>query len=507
MKLKRSDKTVPASRPSSHGARVSGSGGRLNLGALALRSSRRRHVVVFERTRDYWKALEAEVGAEQTNVIRLTTIQTHPDDAPPLGLTNLAASAKSAEVILVSNSSRAIVRLLQLPQASPEQTRRMIALRLETELPYPVAESAWVCERQAPRDPARPGRVLVVAAPAGEIREAETELLDAGIRCRSVEFDVAAFAELAVASSSPEEAVAAICIEPHRTTLTVTRAGELRYVRRIPFECEEQPPGLARLPDLANELDQSVQDYLLHADNGSLGRILVFGNRALADRLISALSARISVPAQFAKVPDAVRISYAEGADSPSLMDFASCLGAALAAHKRLHGNPTAAPALPRRRTALAEFRWRRRFILIGANVLLLAALIAGSFGVRATTLAAASRLIDDVQPYLADLEQLEEEVRILQTESAEKRPILDLFLALADVLPPGVADATLKVDSGGRVTISGKTPNVELVDDKAISAMEASPVFLNPVFLGTTQEKEGLVFRMTCEIRKGALE
>ena len=36
---------------------------------------------------------------------------------------------------------------------------------------------------------------------------------------------------------------------------------------------------------------------------------------------------------------------------------------------------------------------------------------------------------------------------------------------------------------------------------------LEASALFRNPAFLGTTREKDGLMFRMTCEVSKGALE
>ena len=74
--------------------------------------------------------------------------------------------------VLLSNSDSAVCRLMEMPQASSDQTHRMVALRLETELPYPVPESTWVCQRQAQEDAAEAGRVLVMATPTAEISEA-----------------------------------------------------------------------------------------------------------------------------------------------------------------------------------------------------------------------------------------------------------------------------------------------------------------------------------------------
>ena len=493
-------------RPSSHSsratARKSDHRGRINIAALTSRAARRRRVLVFQPTPYRWKIVEAEIGGDRITIIRAQTLTRKADAAPPTVFPDLGESPKAADVVLLSNSDRAVCRLLQLPEASAEQTRRMVALRLETELPYPVAESVWACERQAPRD-ARPGPVLVIATPADEMAQDEDELREAGLRCRSVEFDVAALAQIAIAAGSTDDCLAAVCVDDGSATLTITEAGELRYVRRIPVRSEEASPSDSRFFLLSNELDQSIHDYLLQIDSTGPNRILVFGNHGVAE----ALKNRTDIPVETANPPEILRVADPKALQLADLMSFAACLGSVIAAHRRLHGDHTVAPALRRRRTALAESRWRRRFVLIGANVLLFAALIAGAFAVRAATLRSATRLIDEVQPYLGDLERLEEEVKLLQMESAEKRPMLDVFLALAEVMPKGVAIATLKIDSKGRTTISGKTPTVELVSDNAISAMEASPLFLNPEFLGTTREKEGLTFRMTCQLRKGSWE
>jgi len=487
--------------------RRSGSEGRLSLGSFPFRGSRRRHVLVFERTCTRWKVIEAEIGGDSVTVLRAQIMERQPDGPPPDALSRFVELAKTAEVILLANSDMAVCRLLQLPDAPPDQTRRMVALRLETELPYPPAESLWVCERQRPIAAARPPRVLVMASPAPEIEQAEAELRQAGIRCRSVQFDFAALAELAATSAVAEQdTLAAVCVETRRTTLAVTRAGELCYVRRISTACDDDSTLSSRLPHLANELDQSIQDYLLRVDSSAPAHILVYGEQHLSEGLIEALKTRVELPVELATAPGILRISPDAAPEHP-FTDFAACLGVAIAAHHRLHGRREVAPAVRRRRTALAEFRWRRRLVLIGANVVLLAAFIAGSFGVRAAKLESADRVVTEVQPYLADLEELEEEVSILQEERAKKRPMLDVLLALAEVMPNGVAIASLKVDSKDRITISGKTPNVELVSDKAVSAMEASPLFRNPDFLGTTREKDGLMFRMTCEVSKGALE
>lgn len=74
----------------------------------------------------------------------------------------------------------------------------------------------------------------------------------------------------------------------------------------------------------------------------------------------------------------------------------------------------------------------------------------------------------------------------------------------MIEALPRGIQITVLEITPKGKVTISGKTPSVEAASQKAMVAMEASPRLRNPRFLGSTQEQQGLTFRVSCELRSG---
>ena len=132
-------------------------------------------VTVLKRAGGRWKVVEAGMSSagiviRRARVLGNSGAPLSPSDRGPLDRAIRASEAAPADaipslnnhgqVILLAGSDRSICRLMQLPQASEEDTRRMVALRLETELPYPVAESLWACERAAG---ARGGRCIAGA--------------------------------------------------------------------------------------------------------------------------------------------------------------------------------------------------------------------------------------------------------------------------------------------------------------------------------------------------------
>jgi len=469
-----------------------------------LHLAKNRRVLVLERTSEReWKAVEGEVGGDRITVFRAEVLKSMD------GTPDLSQLGNGADVILVSNSPRAVCRFLDLASASADQTERMVALRLETELPYPVAESTWVWERQEPAN-ATAGSVLVIATGTAEIKEADEELRANGKRCTGVEFDGAGLAELAVACAPPVDTVALVSVGAKRAVLAITHAGRLRYVRRISLD--GVVPGEERSANdvvsrLANELDQSVYDYSLRTGGERPERLLVAGEGIGDHSMREALGARLRLAVEGVCLPEILDVVDPAAGSGKLLTVFPECVGALIAVHRRLRGERTAAPALRGQQGwQFGEIDLRnKRFALICANVALFAALIAALFGVRASQLRAANHVIEESRPLLPDLERLEDEVEILQYESGRQRSILDALVPVAEALPAQVKIETLKIDPKGKITIAGMTKSVEEVSEKAISAMRASTALANPRFLGATKEKDGFAFQITCELRAGA--
>lgn len=466
--------------------------------------AKNRRVLVLERINEReWKAVEGEVGGDRITVFGAEILKS--DDGTP----DFSRLANSADVILVSNSPKAVCRFLDLASAPSDQTERMVALRLETELPYPVAESTWVWERQEIGN-VTAGNVLVIATGTAEIAEAEDELRANGKRCTGVEFDGAGLAELAVACGPPVDTIALVSVGGEIATLAITHAGRLSYVRRISLGAvtsEEESSTNDAVSRLANELDQSVYDYLLRTGGERPERVLIAGEGMGGRDMIEALGARLRLPVESACIPDIVDIPDPAAVSGELLAVFPECVGALIAVHRRFRGERTAAPVLRRQQGwRFGEIDLRnKRVALICANVALFVALIAALFGVRASQLRAATHIIEESQPLLPDLERLEDEVDILQYESRRQRSILDALVLIAEALPGQVKVETLKIDGKGKVTITGKTNSAEDASDKAISAMQASTMLANPKFLGATKEKDSYAFQITCELRAGS--
>ena len=468
-----------------------------------------------------WKAVEAEVGGERITVLSARVLP-GPGTGPIRGgsQTGLNEVGDDREIVLVSNSDKAVWRLLTLPSATAHETRRMVALRLETELPYPVAESTWVCERQPGKDISADGNVLVIAVPTAEIAEVEKELGRAGLRCDTVMLDACALAELAVSPDRQEETLAVAAIGEMMTTLAITHRGKLRYARRI-FSGSMTPNSGGVTVDavhrVAGELDQCVHHYVLHTRSEEPSRLLLVGEESHTEGLETLLAHRLGMPVEAASLPENIHIASPEAVRSVAgrpgfrravegdlLGLYAGCVGALLAMHRRLRGEDTAAPALRQRKPAFLETVRFKRAVLVGVNLLLLVALVAVLFGVRKAQMAAAARIVKGGRPLLQDMDRLRSEVDILEYEQRLRQPTLDSLLSLAEVLPKGLKIATLSIDSRGRVTITGLSPSIEEASEKAISAMNESKIFTKAKIPDAIiKEKDGWRFRITCELRK----
>ena len=468
--------------------------------------SERRRVLVLERaTSAEWRAVLGEIGGERPTVIDARHVEIGPGGVAGHSQV-LHQLAAGAEVHLVVKSSRSVCRFIEAAEAPPDLLRRMVALRLETELPYPVSESTWVCERQESANNGA-GQVLVIAASNADIAEAEEVLRASGLRCHGVEHGAAGLAELAVSENDGEqEASAIVALDPGSASLAVIHGGVLCYARTL----SATPPAEAAAPSsnggvgrIANELSQSLYDYVLRTGRPRPNRLLVAGEGIFANGLIETLSEHLGMPVELARAPVGLEVAPASLYADDVVGESPSCIGALIALHRRARGDHAAAPAL---RTRARGFSLSglpgRRALLIGINVLLVITLVASLFGVRAAQIASADKVIEESQSLVNGLEAVREEVSILQRESRQQRSVLDALSALADALPSGVEVESLRLNDKGLLTISGRTKSVEAVDDKAVNALNESPMFANVKFLGATKQKNGFGFRIECELR-----
>lgn len=456
------------------------------------------HVIVLERAGDQCKVLEAAISGSALLIRRASVVPKAASGAG--GADTLPHLNNRAEVILLATSDRSICRMMKMPAASAEDTMRMVALRLETELPYPLADSLWACERAGAPDAGSGSPVLVLATPREEIAASERMLGFAGRNPWAVQLDAAALAELVPATAPIVETVALCRIGERATDLVIVRQGKLQYARRLFVGCAGAPDAAA-VRRLCGELDQCIHHYALSSETAEPKRLLIVGEGSRAGGLAQALQQATGMPAEVLTIPAAVQLNGRVGAGNALLAEFPACIGALLAVQRRQRGERAAAPPLRRRKTPLLASVPHRRAALAGIAVALAVALAAASFGVRMARIAEAARAVRKGQPFLQDMDRLKNEVDILQYEDGLQRPLLDTLLALAETLPKSLKLATLNISPSGKVVITGTCPNAEEAG-KAKDALKAGKTFTNPKLGNLTKQEQEYKFTMTCELK-----
>ena len=467
---------------------------RLFQGAVGLpgRTAARR-LSVWQRHTGGWDCVEGEVGGPAPRILRAFTVeagQLPGEDATP----------DDADVVLVARSHRSICRELELPTTSVEDARRMLALRLEAELPYDVSAALWSFDlRPGPRGGG--SRAFVTAMPSEDVAADEAELREAGLSCATVEPFETALAQLAALLAPDAEAVAIVEAAGGRAALAAVQGGKVSYARTI----AHGPAQAADAAHLAEEAAQSLQHYALDAGAGVPARVIVVGESGLAERTAAALTELGVEGAELAGLPDALGADWADG-DDRTFRRYAGCIGALIAAHCRLRDGRAAGPAL-RLAAGPGEGRARRtRVTLAAANVLLALALVASAFGVRSIKLSAATEAIDGAKALSERTELLEEEIRILEREHLRGRATLDLLKAVVEALPEGQAVKEITVDDKGTMSIQGLAPSVEAASQTA-SALTACGLFEDVQLLRVWHERDAQMFRIACAVRQGGAE
>ena len=448
-------------------------------------------VIVLEKAGPSdWKVVEAQTDGKGITLLSARVL----DETRSSGIGKLA---NGAHIILVTNSDKALCRWLALPNATAEQVRRMVALRLETELPYPVGKSVWICEPQHRKTEGADSVTLVMAVPSEDLAAAESQLRSAGLRCDEVILDAAAIAEIVAADPTADEAEAVAAVGEKMTILAIVHNGRLCYARRVHIGT-----GDGTVHELINELGQCFHHYALNNNTDKPARMLLVGQSARDEDFIATLSARLGMPVAPATISEDMQLASPDTSESELLQKFPACVGALLASHRMRNGRCAAAPALRRRKLPFFTSTRFKAAIIAAVNLLLVAGLIAVLFSVRKARIAAADSLIKEGQPLFAMSESLPGNVKVLEFENRLPRPILDTLLALADIMPKGLKIASISIDPNHKVTISGIAPSVEETE-KAIAAMKKSERFMNPKSLASTLQKDGRTFGITCELKK----
>ncbi len=464
------------------------------------------HVLVVEHsTRNGWKAVEAEVDRESITVLGTYVLDDEAANRGPQWLRH----GNNARVALIPDSQKSVCRMLEMAKASPDQVERMVALRLELELPFPVAESTWICEPQA-NGVGAVSRALLIATSTRTISDAEVQLRNWGIRGADIEFAPAGLAELGLACNPSSDTVAVLRVERDSALLVMTHARALSYARHIRLALTDDGstnPEMTWVPRLAKEVKQSIYDYQLRTGNDAPERLFISGWRMGESDLLTSLAAPLEMPVCELRPPLTVRVVKPGSTEESLLAEFPIALGVLVAIQRRAQGERSAAPTFRRRRSRALAIDWKARGgTLVALNVLFLFLLLVSLFAIPSVQVSSADRLMQDSRPLLRRLEGLQEEVDILQYESKRQTSQLDVIRALAEALPSDVTVETFTVDSKGKVTIGGKAKSVELASDTVVAALEASNAFANPQFRGATREKEAFGFQITCELRAGGL-
>lgn len=457
-------------------------------------------ILVVEHTPgDGWKALDAEIG-EDIAILDARTVE----GGDQHGAAALLSTSDGATIALIPDSHKSVCRLIDIASAPADQVERMVALRLEVELPYPVAESTWACE-PCLNGRGSTSRALLIAAATSEISKAERALGAPKSRGVGIEFGPAGLAELALAAVPAEGTVAVVAMDAGEALLVLTYGGTLAYTRHIrldPAAQDLESPMDKWAPQFARDVKQSLYDYLLRTGNSGPECIYMVGKPMRQEALLEAITQSLGMPVRSLAFPGVIRVAKPELNADDLIADFPVCLGILIATMRRRRGERTTSPAIRRERRGFRALDWRSRIgVLVGLSVLLGAALVASLFMVQAVRLNADERLVRESQPLLGGLQGLQEEADILRFEGRQARSIVDTIAALAEVLPAEIKVESVAIDAKGKVTIAGKANSVEVASDTAISALEASSAFVNPQFNGATREKDAFGFHITFDL------
>ena len=438
--------------------------------------------------------MEGAVGGEAPAVHSVGLVD---GDSGPAGW--MSGNRSEGLTVLLTSSPRAVCREFDVPVLSDAETRSMLQLRLEAELPYELAKATWAWTRL--RDSAHEdgASVLCLAMPSDDFAAGEQELTGANSSPEFVECREAALAQLgASATSSGTVAVAEIAKD--HATVVVVRRGKLHYARTLSTAREPDLPSNGGLRNLARELRQTIQHYALTRKAVGPQELLLVGAPDSVEEVRDAFAETRGLSVRVTAFPEEVNAAELEVPEEEVAAEFGSCLGALIAAHRRLTGAETAAPGLRSRANRARKQFVSRRVALMGLSVILLVGTVWVAFAARKARLHAAEGALENSGSLLRRIEVLEEETDILQRENQRIPSTLDLLRAMSEALPKGIDVSDLTIESNGSVTLMGRAPSIE-VASRGATALSDAKQFTGARLERTSTEKGKVTFRITCTV------
>ena len=458
-------------------------------------------IAVEEVSPGEWKAVEARIDA--TGVTVLSARRWSASDA---GGDDAAAAVKHGGerlALFIPDPRQSVCRLLDMPDVPQAQLDQMVALRLEVELPYPPQESTWACRRLPSADGAR-APVLLIAQATKSIDATEAGLRSRGVFGAGAAFAAAALLDLAYAPDDGSATIAVTRVDRDRALLAIGRGGALCYARHVRLPQERAGGNGASeqwLHGLARELKQCLFDYTMRSGGPAPTVLRLAGEGILLESDCTALETGLEMPVALVAAPDDLFVDDSAAIDGDLAADYALAAGALLGLYRERAGLATAAPALRPARPGGGLRLKRSMARLLAVNGLLIAALLASFFLVRNARLASGDRFVRESKALVQDMEVLKEEVDILRYEEGQRVSVLEILMALSEVLPQELKVESMNLDAKGTLLITGTTKSVEAVSDGVTGALKKSHLFKNPEFKGATQGQEGYGFTLTCEL------
>jgi hypothetical protein len=470
------------------------------------RTADQRVFVVEEVAANRWKIIDARIETEHIQILDAYTLDPEVFERDMKRSYSILDPQHGDEITLVPDSRQSVCRLLEMPPATQRQLEQMVSLRLEVELPYPPEQSTWVCER-LPVDTAGTANVVLLAMGTEPIAQVEARLKASGMGLAGIDFAPGGLAELAALDAPDNAPVAIAKIDRGRALLAVVCNGALCYARhaRLDEVAIEGNGNFGQwLDSLAQDLKQSLLDYAMRTGHGAPGKLLITGDILTDKAHCAGLEERLNMPATMLQCPDVLRLDNPMLDKEALIAEYAVGLGVLISLDRRDGGYPTTTPPLRQKTAASALTLQRASMKLLLVNLVLFLALGLSVFMVQKARMGAADRFAEKSKSFVAAMDKVQEEVNILKYEEGQKRPLLEVLMALSEILPSELKVESINIDRKGKLLITGTTKSVEAVSDDVIEAINNSRLMKNPEFKGATKGKKNLTFTLSCELGVG---
>ena len=347
-----------------------------------------------------------------------------------------------ARACLVIPRGQAVLRDLELPDGTPEEQVAMVRFQVERELPIPIDQVRYSYVETGRKD--GKVRIQVAAVPREAIDPSVASLESAGVKVAGA--FVSSYGLLGLAGADGTAAV--VEVSGGEAEILIADGGKMASSRTAP---------ISNGPDagaLASEIQRTIQAWTAKASGRAVGKVILAGEGAEADRLAGELRRQLSLDVEVT---------------GPGDLETAP---AAAICRAVLRGLPVPdllhPPAPPKKRTLTPN---RRIALLAGAivGVLILWALMSVS-GME-SDLERKRNELKGLKPRVEALEKLERRVARANEWYGGRDVWVPAFTALCGEISTGdlwIENATF--DDAGVVRLQGRAK-----DSKHVHALVAS--------------------------------